>query len=156
MGEQRRYFPEWTELRVDRCPELEADHNSYFAGGYAEEFGYRAQPGCSRGVPVLDGESPEACAERQGQAQATHPGYPIRPRPLDLSDFRTTARVVLHREDGRSMEQRRGAEPHGVFVPVSQRPYQQLRDDPARRGTAISQRVVAALIYLRWILVRRG
>ena len=51
MGETRRYFPDWTHRSLASGPELEADHNSYLAGGYAEEFGYRAQPGYSRGAP---------------------------------------------------------------------------------------------------------
>ena len=59
IGETRRYFPDWTHRSLASGPELEADHNSYLAGGYAEEFGYRAQPGYSRGAPVLDDETPE-------------------------------------------------------------------------------------------------
>jgi len=33
--EQRRYFPDWTCGVLEVCEELEADHNSYLAGGYA-------------------------------------------------------------------------------------------------------------------------
>ena len=42
-GEYRRYFPDWTHRSLRVGEELEADHNSYLAGGYAEEFGYLAQ-----------------------------------------------------------------------------------------------------------------
>ena len=77
--EQRSYFPDWTPHLPKAPAELEADHNSYLAGGYAEEFGYLARPGVSRGVPVLDGEPPEDCAEWRCEAAAMHPGYPITP-----------------------------------------------------------------------------
>ena len=44
--EYRRYFPDWTRRSLAVGEEVEADHNSYLAGGYAEEFGYLARPGC--------------------------------------------------------------------------------------------------------------
>ena len=40
MDEQRRYFPDWIECLPARLPELEADHNSYLAGGYADAVRY--------------------------------------------------------------------------------------------------------------------
>src|SRR5262245_57827743 len=82
--EQRRYFPDFAPYLLEDCEELEADHNSYLAGGYAEEFGYWAQTGSSRGVPLLDDEPLEQHAKWFGQAGAMHPGYPIKPSPLTL------------------------------------------------------------------------
>lgn len=146
MGEQRRYFPDWTARLLERRPELEADHNSYLAGGYAEEFGYRAAPGCSRGVPVLDGESPEDCVEWQGQARATHPGYPIRPHPLEL-DFERSGR----KDDGRKIPGERG---RGGFMSVSNRPYEHMRGRAAQRVVAATMRFTAAMIGLRLKLHR--
>ena len=150
MGEQRRYFPDWTARPLERRPELEADHNSYLAGGYAEEFGYRAAPGWSRGVPVLDGESPEDCAEWQGQARATHPGYPIRPHPLEI-DFGRSGRKD---EWNRSIHEPGRTERHGEFICVCNRPYQQMHRNARRRVVAASMRFAAAMIGLRWKLRR--
>lgn len=144
MGEQRRYFPDWTARPLEPRPELEADHNSYLAGGYAEEFGYRSAPGSSRGVPVLDGESPEECVEWQGQARATHPGYPIRPHPFQI-DFDRRER----RNEWRPVHEPTGAEPRGRFFSVSNRP-----GNTAQRVRAASMRFAAAIIDLRWKLHR--
>jgi hypothetical protein len=84
INEQRRYFPDWTRRVLEVHEELEADHNSYLAGGYAEEFGYCAQGGASRGVPLLDGESPEDYAEWLARTAAIHPGFPLRAYPIAL------------------------------------------------------------------------
>lgn len=153
MGEQRRYFPDWTARALERRSELEADHNSYLAGGYAEEFGYRATPGFSRGVPVLDGESPEEVIERQGQARATHPGYPIRPHPLAIDpdqSGRAAARNAIPDTERSSSD----AERHGMYVSVSNRPYVHMRMKIAQKTTAVSRRLVAAMVELRWKLRR--
>src|SRR5262245_28378552 len=105
--EQRRYFPDWTPCLPEELDELEAEHNSYLAGGYAEEFGYWAQAGSSRGVPLLDGEPPEQSAEWFGQAAAMHPGYPIRPCPLaDGQEERIPVLGVRPLEATRGMEGR--------------------------------------------------
>lgn len=151
MGEQRRYFPDWTARPLERRAELEADHNSYLAGGYAEEFGYRAQPGCSRGVPVLDGESPEECVEWQGQARATHPGYPIRPHPIEVDVDRGARKHDCNKIAG---SERSRHEPSGGFVFVSNRPYERMRKGTAQRAAAVSRRFVAAMVELRWKLRR--
>lgn len=41
VNEEHRYFPEWADRPKIPGPALEADHNSYLAGGYSGEFGYR-------------------------------------------------------------------------------------------------------------------
>ena len=146
MGEQRRYFPDWTARALERRPELEADHNSYLAGGYAEEFGYRATPGFSRGVPVLDGESPEEVVERLGQARATHPGYPIRPHPLEIDVERRGRRNNIRDSEPPTPDLER----HGMYVAVSNRPYDRRRMDTAHQAAAVSRRLVAAMVDLRW------
>ena len=43
-NEVHRYFPEWADRPASTGPLLESDHNSYLAGGYSEEFGYRVRP----------------------------------------------------------------------------------------------------------------
>nr|WP_298721215.1 hypothetical protein [uncultured Steroidobacter sp.] len=156
MGEQRRYFPDWTRHARASSFELEADHNSYLAGGYAEEFGYCAQSGFSRNVPLLEDESPELCRERHRQAQATHPGYPLRAHPLS-SDFDRMARQrriaarrsgMLERPVGVSVN-------YGIYFSVDQRAYPRQLASPQARATVIATRLAAALTALRWALRRR-
>lgn len=162
LGEQRRYFPDWTDRPLESRPELEADRNSYLAGGYAEEFGYRATLACSRGVPVLEQEAPELCSEWHSQARAMHPGYPLRPHPfaedLDAVGPEHPAGDVSHhaREyDNRLTWERADVEHHGAYVVVSHRRYERERHGAVRRAASVSTRLVAALASLRWALRRR-
>lgn len=157
--EERRYFPDWTPTLIEIHEEIEADHNSYLAGGYAEEFGYHAQPGSSRGVLVLDGEAPEDCAEWQAEAGAMHPGYPIRPRPIPSdsveSESGTTAtfeqpRTVASRETSIEMERESGQ--RGTFFRVTERLYERERHHAQQRTVAIFTRLLAALVAFRWAL----
>lgn len=159
--EERRYFPDWTEPLADVREEVEADHNSYLAGGYAEEFGYHAQPGSSRGVPVLDGESPEESAEWHCQASATHPGYPIRPRPIAFEGEQSGPPNIEHRErqpigESRETSRRIAGEmsSRGTFVRVTDRPYEHERHHVEQRAAAVLTRFLAALMSLRWGLPR--
>jgi hypothetical protein len=154
--EERRYFPDWTRSLVDAGEEIEADHNSYLAGGYAEEFGYRAQPGSSRGVRLLDGESPEESPEWHSQAGATHPGYPIKPRPVMIDGEQTGTgfdaalawqRVVASREA--PLESAR-ENLHGTFVRVTDRPYEHARHRAEERAAGLVTRLLAGLVSLRW------
>ena len=147
--EQRSYFPDWTPHLPKVAEELEADHNSYLAGGYAEEFGYLAQPGVSRGVPVLDGEPPEECAEWRCEAAAMHPGYPITPYPLALDRDQRGAKFERSRVTEASVES------HGGFVTVAERTYERERHGSAQRMAAAVTRLLAALVVLRWELPRR-
>lgn len=159
--EERRYFPDWTDHLAEVREEVEADHNSYLAGGYAEEFGYHARPGASRGVPVLDGEPPEESAEWHCQAHATHPGYPIRPRPIALDGEQNGAPGTGNRERqriGRSRESpldiARETSPRGAFVRVTDRPYEHERHHVEQRAAAVLTRFLAALVSFRWGLPR--
>lgn len=128
INEQRRYFPDWTRRVLEVHEELEADHNSYLAGGYAEEFGYCAQAGASRGVPLLDGESPEDYAEWLAQTVAIHPGFPLRAYPVALPSHGARAPAERPRIEA-SIAYR------GTYVTVTDRP-----------GTAtVLTRVLAAL-----------
>jgi hypothetical protein len=159
MGEHRRYFPDFADGLPEGWPELEADHNSYLAGGYAEEFGYRAQPEWSRGVPVLDAESPDESPESHRQAWGTHPGYPVRAHPIELgwvlgdASIRAARREVLkyvHRSSGEPRE----TELHGIFFRVSDRSYEHDRHQVIHRLIGVSTRVAAAVMSLRWSLGR--
>jgi hypothetical protein len=150
--EQRSYFPDWTPHLPKVPEELEADHNSYLAGGYAEEFGYLAQPGVSRGVTVLDGEPPEECAEWRCEAAAMHPGYPITPYPLAL-DRNPTGSDCAASETSSTTEV--SMESHGAFITVTNRPYERERHRSAQRVAAVVTRFLAALVVLRWELPRR-
>jgi hypothetical protein len=156
MGEQRRYFPDWTRHARASSFELEADHNSYLAGGYAEEFGYRAQPGFSRDVPVLEDESPERCRERHRQAQATHPGYPLRAHPVASNlDWKARERSIDARQRGGGLMQYVGESVnYGAYVTVDQRLYARQQASPRARATIIAIRLAAALTALRWAFRR--
>jgi hypothetical protein len=144
-NEDRRYFPDWTAHLSEVRDEVEADHNSYLAGGYAEEFGYRAQPGVSRGVPLIDGESPEESPEWHSQAGVTHPGYPITPRPIVLDgELNAQASHALPVATALEMEL------HGAFVRVTDRPYERERHHADQRAAAVLTRLLALLVTLRW------
>jgi hypothetical protein len=153
MGEQRRYFPDWTRHARASSFELEADHNSYLAGGYAEEFGYRAQPGFSRDVPVLEDESPERCRERHRQAQATHPGYPLRAHPV-ANNLAWKARIEDRRRGGGLAQHASESVNCGAYVTVDQRLYVRQQASPRARATIIATRLAAALTALRWAFRR--
>src|SRR5947208_3236 len=80
-GEIHRYFPEWADLPVEEGMQWESDRNSYSAGGYAEEFGYAAQPGLPAPARPLKGD-PECSKQWHCLIGALHPGYPECSRPL--------------------------------------------------------------------------
>lgn len=157
MGEQRRYFPDWTRHARASSFELEADHNSYLAGGYAEEFGYCAQSGFSRNVPVLEDESPELCRERHRQAQATHPGYPLRAHPLagDFDRMARQRRIAAARQNGAPAQQVSVSVNYGIYFSVDRRSFPREQGSPQARATIIATRLTAALTALRWALRRR-
>lgn len=162
-NEERRYFPDWTVRLEGLRDEVEADHNSYLAGGYAEEFGYRAQPGFSRGVPVIDGELPDESAEWRVQAGVTHPGYPITPRPVALDGELTEAVVteVLRRQRNVASHEPPVAAPremelHGTFVRVTDRPYEHERHHAEQRAAAVLTRLLASVLAFRWGLPHRS
>jgi len=162
LDEQRRYFPDWTDRPLAISPELEADRNSYLAGGYAEEFGYRATLTSSRGVPVLDEEFPELCNEWRSQARATHPGYPLRPHPF-AADIDVIESLQVASETSRAapdhgnrfVTNAEDAERHGTFMAVRQRSYERERHTAAHRAAAVSTRWAAALVALRWAFRHR-
>ncbi len=81
-GEIHCYFPEWADRPAWAGTPNESDHNSYMAGGYAEEFGYRADGDCAAALPAL-GSDPDQSLEWLVQMGGLHPGYPECPRPLD-------------------------------------------------------------------------
>ncbi|MGH8218796.1 MAG: hypothetical protein ACREUT_09565 [Steroidobacteraceae bacterium] len=78
--ELHRYFPEWADRPGSADSLLEADHNSYLAGGYSEEFGYRVHPDRPPVFPLLF-EDPERSRQWTVQIGCLHPGYPECPRP---------------------------------------------------------------------------
>ncbi len=81
-GEVHCYFPEWADRPVSTEAASESDHNSYMAGGYAEEFGYRSGTDSPAALEILDGD-PERCRLWSVQMGGLHPGYPECARPLD-------------------------------------------------------------------------
>lgn len=77
--EERCYFPEWADRHSAVGSAQEIDHNSYLAGGYAEEFGHRAQ------IPAMQAPPSWSEEDREWRVQigCLHPGYPECPRPVD-------------------------------------------------------------------------
>jgi hypothetical protein len=157
MSDPRRYFPDWTECPFARGRELEADHNSYLAGGYAEEFGYMATNEWSRGVPVLQ-ESPDRSRKRRGQAQMTHPGYPLRAHPLARGDHgiesveqmrskRRAARLKFHKAESVNLAE------HGTYFAVHMPRHgggQTSALETVAKRAAI--RLASSIVGLRWSL----
>ncbi len=80
--EVHRYFPEWADRPESTDSLLESDHNSYLAGGYSEEFGYRVRPERPPVFSLLL-EDPEHSRQWAVQIGCLHPGYPECPRPAD-------------------------------------------------------------------------
>ncbi len=87
LNEDHRYFPEWADRPEMRGPPLEADHNSYPAGGYSEEFGYRTSADRPPVFPSLEGDPDESGMWRVHMT-GLHPGYPECPRPEDRERLR--------------------------------------------------------------------
>lgn len=148
MSEPRRYFPDWTRCLFPSGRELEADHNSYLAGGYAEEFGYTATEEWSRGVPVPDGP-PDRYRMKRGQAQLTHPGYPLRPHPFTGGMRRRAASSGSQREDFPHPEA------HGGYFAVHVRAMEGRQGSAEQVAKRTAVRVASSLVSLRWSL-RRG
>jgi hypothetical protein len=80
--ELHRYFPEWADTPGGQDTQRESDRNSYLAGGYADEFGYGAQPGGPPVIDPLEGD-PESSRFWREQIGGLHPGYPQCPKPVD-------------------------------------------------------------------------
>lgn len=99
VAEVHRYFPEWADRYPRGGRHLEADRNSYLAGGYAEEFGYHDDPECPEcpnGMVRLTSD-PEQCRHWRLHVGGVHPGYPECPRP----DGRMTGAAGRHRAGAR-------------------------------------------------------
>ena len=155
--EYRRYFPDWTHRSLRVGEELEADHNSYLAGGYAEEFGYLAQAESSRGVPLIDGESPDDYALRLVQRAGVHPGYPLRPYPVAVAREKSSRRrTVSPSLSGASQDDVLAARDHGKFVRVTERPYEFEHRQLAHRAVAAVTRLLAVVVASRWESRRRA
>jgi hypothetical protein len=106
---------------------------------------------------VLDGESPEESPEWQSQARATHPGYPIKPRPVAFEGDQTGTgiaaalewqRVVASHETPLDSEYEMSQ--HGTFVRVTDRPYEHERHGTEQRAAALVTRLLAGLLTWRW------
>lgn len=159
MSEQHRYFPDWTLRSLTSGPEIEAEDNSYFAGGYAEEFGYRAHISYSPKVSELDGDVPEFCRERRSQASPIHPGYPFKAQPvtseLDIEHERASAAVTHDGGLADRFAYESVAERASTFIVVSSQSRMRNRVGALPRATIASIRLAAALVALRWALRRR-
>lgn len=86
LNENHRYFPEWADRPETSGPPVEADHNSYLAGGYSEEFGYRVSLDQPPVFSPLEGD-PDSSRLWYVQITGLHPGYPECARPDDRDRF---------------------------------------------------------------------
>ena len=151
IDEYRRYFPDWTHRSLQVGAEIEADHNSYLAGGYAEEFGYFAQLDVTRGVPEFNGESPDDCSARLVQGAAMHPGYPLEAYPVELASEEGGGRNVISAPSTAvSHPGETEATDHGRFFRVTERLYESEHRRLAHRAAAAVTRLLATLMALRW------
>lgn len=91
LNENHRYFPEWADRPGVSGPPVEADHNSYLAGGYSEEFGYRVSVDQPPVFAPLEGD-PDSNRLWYVQVTGLHPGYPECARPDDRDHFRRDGR----------------------------------------------------------------
>lgn len=147
-AEYRRYFPDWTHRSLRVGETFEADHNSYLAGGYAEEFGYL--PKTDSWLPSLAADSPDDDALRLVQRAGIHPGYPLRPYPISAERDTTAQREAPSRSSGGlSHVGESEVSDHGRFVRVTERPYERERGDLAHRLAAAVIRFLAAAVSLR-------
>jgi hypothetical protein len=150
MSEQHRYFPDWTLRALTSGPEIEAEGNSYLAGGYAEEFGYRARISYSADVSELDGAVPEIYREQRSRASPVHPGYPLKAQPvmsdLDSALDQRASVAILSNELADRVTHAPFAERSNTFVVVTHR--NRLAQLP--RAAVVSKRLAAALVALRW------
>ena len=124
--ETQRYFPEWADRFERAAVEAESDRNSYSAGGYAEEFGYRAQPGLPLPARLLAGQ-PEGGKLWSAQRGALHPGYPECARPLDRDGFSWTRAIQVIRLEGAQAGKGSAPEDITVSAPVTKQEVIQLR-----------------------------
>lgn len=109
LNEEHRYFPEWADRPEMPGRPLEADHNSYCAGGYSEEFGYRTGMDRTPVFPALEGDPDESGLWRV-QITGFHPGYPECPRPEDGERLR---HGLILRGDGSERDRRNMAAARG-------------------------------------------
>lgn len=108
LNENHRYFPEWADRPENSGPLVEADHNSYLAGGYSEEFGYRVSIDRPPVFSPLEGD-PDSSRLWYVQITGLHPGYPECARPDD--------RDRLRRNGGRDgMEEARRAQTIAIYA----------------------------------------
>lgn len=103
VSETHRYFPEWADRPMGPEAQLEADRNSYLAGGYADEFGYGTHPGRPPAIAPLEGD-PERSPLWGEQIGALHPGYPQCSKPGDRLLEPTGGRAP---DEGQGMEEAR-------------------------------------------------
>ena len=149
--EYRRYFPDWTHRSLPIGNEVEADHNSYLAGGYAEEFGYPVQVQPSRGATLIDGAAADDDALRLIQWAGLHPGYPLRPHPISVDREKSLRRRILARRpsSGVSHLGKLEVQDRGTFIRVAERPYERKHRQPANGLVGAVMRFLSAGARLR-------
>ncbi len=148
LNEDHRYFPEWADRPGIPGPLVEADHNSYLAGGYSEEFGYYVSVDRPPVFAPLTGD-PDGSRLWYVQIAGLHPGYPECGRPDDRDCLRQRAEMEAACRTGRGS----GAGPRG-----SSRPIRVIRVGERARRLMPQEGLVTRLasLWARWRGARRG
>ena len=144
LNEDHRYFPEWADRPGIPGPPVEADHNSYLAGGYSEEFGYHVSADRPPVSTPLEGD-PDASRLWYVQVIGLHPGYPECGRPNDRDSFsRAQAGLIPTRDSAAKLRD-------------SMRPIRVIRVGERARKAAQHDGLTARLtsLWARWRSARR-
>lgn len=145
LNEDHRYFPEWADRPGIPGPPVEADHNSYLAGGYSEEFGYHVSADRPPVFMPLEGD-PDASRLWYVQVIGLHPGYPECGRPNDRDPFpRAQTSRILTRDSAAKLRD-------------SMRPIRVIRVGERVRKAAQHDGLTARLtsLWARWRSAHRG
>lgn len=144
------YFPEWADRPASGGTPNESDHNSYMAGGYAEEFGYSAYLDSPAALPALQ-DDPDQCNRWRVQIGGLHPGYPECARPLDRDrsgNASPASNASLFAQSLSRTEDRRWV--------VTEVGFRVLRVGEHNRSTAVQEGPSLALWWRDWRIRRRG
>lgn len=154
LNEHHRYFPEWADRPGIPGPPVEADHNSYLAGGYSEEFGYHVSADRPPVFAPLEGD-PDGSRLWYVQVTGLHPGYPECGRPDDRDRFQRRSGMEEARrvQTGRILAREFTARPRDSTRPIRViRVGERVRNASQRNGLATR----LTSFWARWRAAHRG
>ena len=154
LNEDHSYFPEWADRPGIPGPPVESDHNSYLAGGYSEEFGYRVSAERPPVFAPLEGD-PDGSRFWYVQVTGLHPGYPECGRPVDRDRFRRRAGMEESRraQTGRILARDSAARPRDSTQPIRVIRVGERVRNPSRHN-GLAARLIS--FWTRWRAAHRG